>query len=193
MSSTTAVRIVEAYAQSLLDLAVQSEIVDDVETDLELVEVLLRQEPAFGAFLASPYFAEQTKRDLVHRVFADRLNRITFNFLSVVIDHDRGALLPGMIDHYKQSYRTLRGYQTVTATVSRPLTEEQASRLTQDLSLAMDAKVDLDMRVDSSIIGGVILRYGDKMVDNSIRGRLVRAVGQVANPENRHKERIDRG
>lgn len=187
MSNGTVTLIVEAYAQSLLDLADQSDVVDTVETDLETVATLLAREPAFQAFVASPYFAEQTKRDLVHKVFADKLHRLTLNFLFVAMDHNRGKLLREIIDRFTQVYRARRGYRTVTAVVAQPLREDQRAKLTKDLAEAMQATVDLDVRVDPSIIGGVILRYGDKMLDNSIRGRLARTVSRITHPERRQQ------
>ncbi len=193
MSNGAAMQIIESYAQSLLDLARQSEIIDAVEEDLETVSALLKQEPNFQAFLASPYFAEQTKRDLVRRVLAGRFNGLTLNFLSVLVDHNRGALLPEIIGRYKQFYRVYRGYQTVTAVVSRPLREDQKAKLAEDLAAALHAKVDLDVHVDPSILGGVVFRYGDKMLDNSVRGRLARTVNRIVNSENRYKTVIDEG
>jgi F-type H+-transporting ATPase subunit delta len=185
MSNGAAAQIVETYAQSLLDLAGESEIIDAVEEDLEAVAGLLTQEPSFHAFLASPYFAEQTKRDLVRKVLAGRLNGLTLNFLSVLIDHNRGVLLPEILDRYRQLYRVHRGYRTVTAVVSHPLGEDRKARLAEDLAAAMRAKVDLEVRVDPSILGGVIFRYGDKMLDNSVRGRLARTVEHITHPERR--------
>lgn len=187
MSNGTRTLVVEAYAQSLLDLADESNVVDTVETDLETVSALLAREPRFQAFMASPYFAEQTKQDLLRKVFADKLHRITLNFLFVTMDHNRGRLLRDMIDRYTQLYRARRGYRTVTAVVARALREDQRAKLSQDLAEAMHATVDLDVRVDPAILGGVILRYDDKMLDNSIRGRLARTVGRAVNPENRHE------
>jgi F-type H+-transporting ATPase subunit delta len=193
MSKGGAVQIVEAYAQCLLDLAGQSEIIDPVEEDLESVAALLAREPSFQAFLSSPYFAEQTKRDLVRKILAGKLNALTLNFLSVLIDHDRGRLLPDIIDRYKQFHRVHHGYRAVTAIVSRPLPEDQRARMAEELAGAMQTKVDLDVRVDPSILGGVIFRYGDKMLDNSIRGRLVRTVNQIVNSENRYKAVTEEG
>lgn len=187
MNNGVATRIIETYAQSLLDLATKSGILDAVEEDLEAVGAMLEREPGFPAFLSSPYFAEQTKRDLVRKVLAGRINNLTLNFLSVLIDHDRGAFLPEIIDRYTQLYRVHRGYQTVTAIVSHPLREDQKARLAEDLTAAMHVKVDLDVHVDPSILGGIILRHGDKMLDNSVRGRLVRTVERITHPEKRQQ------
>jgi len=187
MSSGPATVVVDVYVQSLLDLADQAGIVDPVEADLQTVGALLETEPSFQAFVASPYFAEQTKRDLIHRVFAHRLHPLTLHFLFVVMEHNRGRFLPEIIDRYAQLCRARRGYRTVTAVVARDLREDQKAKLAQDLAEAMHTKVDLDIRVDPAILGGVVFRYGDKMLDNSVRGRLVRTVGRITHPERRQQ------
>ena len=188
MSTGTAAHIADLYARSLLDLAEQSGTVDAVANDFDTVSTLLTQNPDFEAFLASPYFAEQTKRDLVRKVFAGRLQSLTLNFLSVMIDHNRGMFLPKIIERYRQLYRVYQGYRTVDVTVAQPMSNEQMDKLSRELADALHAKVDLDVHVDPSILGGVVIRYEDKMLDNSVKGRLARTVNQVANPENRYKK-----
>jgi F-type H+-transporting ATPase subunit delta len=188
MKSGTATRLADIYARSLLDLAKESRIVDAVAADLEVIANLLAQQPELEAFLASPYFAEQTKRDLIRGTFTGKLNRLTVDFLSVMIDHNRGELLPRILERFRQLYRAYQGYEAVSVTVARKLSEEQVQKLARDLAEAMRAKIDLEVQVDPSLLGGIIIRHGDKLLDNSVRGRLTRTVSQVANPENRHKK-----
>lgn len=185
MSTGTAAHIADIYARSLLELAEQSRSVDAVANDLETVSTLLEQNPDFEAFLASPYFAEQTKRDLVRKVLTGKLQALTLNFLSVMIDHDRGMFLPEIIGRYRQLYRVYQGYRTVEVTVAQPMNDEQMEKLSRELAEALHAKVDLDVHVDPSIIGGVVIRYEDKMVDNSVKGRLARTVNQLLTPQRR--------
>ncbi len=190
MSAGDAARLVDIYAHTLLDLAVQSRALEPVAADLDTLSALMEQEPDFKAFLASPYFSELTRRDLVRRVFAGRLHELTLNFLAVVIDHDRGMLLNDIIDRYQQLYRAHQGYQAVEVAVAQALSEAQRAKLAQDLAAALQARVDLNVRVDPSLIGGVVIRYGDKMLDNSLKGRLTRIVGRLANSENKHKRQL---
>jgi F-type H+-transporting ATPase subunit delta len=185
VSTGTAAHIADIYARSLLELAEQSRSVDAVANDLETVSTLLEQNPDFEAFLASPYFAEQTKRDLVRKVLTGKLQALTLNFLSVMIDHDRGMFLPEIIGRYRQLYRVYQGYRTVEVTVAQPMNDEQMEKLSRELAEALHAKVDLDVHVDPSIIGGVVIRYEDKMVDNSVKGRLARTVNQLLTPQRR--------
>lgn len=187
MSNGTAEVIADVYAQSLLDLAEESQAVDTVETDLEMMSALLEKEPSFQAFLASPYFAEQTKQDVISRVFSDKLHRLTLNFLAVAIDRNRGRLLPEIVDRYMHLCRARSGHRTATAVVAHALREDQRAKLAQDLAEAMNATVDLDVQVDPSILGGVILRYDGKMLDNSLRGRLSRTVDRITNSERRQQ------
>jgi F-type H+-transporting ATPase subunit delta len=187
MNTGTAARLADIYAHSLLDLAQEARIVELIAGDLETVAMLLARQPELEAFLASPYFAEQTKRNLIRSVLTGQLHALTVNFLSVMIEHNRGALLPQILGRYRQLYRAYQGYEAVSVTVAQSPSEDQLRKLTQDLAEAMRAKIDLEVLVDPSILGGVIIRHSDKMLDNSVRGRLVRTVGRIANPANRFK------
>ncbi len=188
MNTGTATYLADLYARSLLDLAREADAVEAIADDLETVTALLAQEPDFETFLASPYFAEQTKRDLIRKVLTGKLHDLTLRFLCVMIDHGRGALLPEILERFRQLHRAYQGYEAVTVTVARSLSQEQTDKLRQDLAQAIRAKIDLDVQVDPSILGGIIIRHADNMLDNSVRGRLLRTVRQVANPENRYKK-----
>jgi F-type H+-transporting ATPase subunit delta len=158
-----------------------------VADNLETVAALLTQAPDLERFLASPYFDEPTKRGAIRKALTGKLLPLTIHFLSVMIDHDRGALLPRIIDRFRQRYRTYQGYEAVTVTVAQSLSREQLEKLTQELAEAMHTKIDLEVRADPAILGGIIIRHGDQMLDNSVRGRLLRTVSQIANPQNRYK------
>jgi len=187
MSTATAEQIADIYGRSLMDLAAQSQSIEAVAEDLDLVSMLLEQSPDFEAFLGSPYFGEQAKRDMIRRILTGRLQRLTLNFLFVLIDHNRGRFLPEIIGRYRQLYRVYQGYQTVDVTVAQPMSDQEKEQLSKELAEAMNAKIDLEVRVDAALLGGMVIRYGDKMVDNSVRGRLTRTVHQLLNPQKRQK------
>ena len=111
MNTGTVARLADIYARSLLDLAKEARIVEQIAGDLEVVSTLLTQQPELEAFLASPYFAEQTKRDLIRGVLTGKLAPLTVNFLSVMIEHNRGALLPRILERFRQLYRAYQGYE----------------------------------------------------------------------------------
>jgi len=187
MSTGTAAHIADIYARALMDLARQAGLVEAVAADFDVISTLLTQTPDFEAFLASPYFDEKTKRDVIRNIFTGKLQHLTLNFLSVMIDHNRGKFLPEIIGRYTQLYRVYQGYQPVDVTVAQPLSREEMERLSQELAEAMNTKIDLDVHVDPAILGGLVIRYGENMVDNSVKGRLARTVNQLLNPRKRQK------
>jgi F-type H+-transporting ATPase subunit delta len=187
MNTAVVAHIADIYAGSLLDLAKQSNQVEAVSADLDAVSTLLKQNPDFEAFLASPYFAQQAKQDMMRKLLSGRVQPLTLHFLMVMIDHDRAAVLPKIIERYRQLYRVYQGYETVDVTVAKPIDEQERQKLTRELAEALHTKIDLDVHVDPAILGGAIIRYDDKMVDNSARGRLGRTVRQLLDLQKKGK------
>jgi F-type H+-transporting ATPase subunit delta len=191
MRTADAVRIADIYARCLAEVAQGTAgRADAIEQDLESLSAVMAQEPKFRAFLVSPYFSESAKQDLVRRVFGAQVDPITLNFLLVVVSHRREGVLDEMIGRYRQLSQVRPGRQAVRATVARPLNDEQRAGLSSDLAGALKAEVDLDVRVDPSIIGGIVIHYAGQKVDNSIRTRLHRVVGEIARLQIEHKERV---
>ncbi|OHB65951.1 MAG: ATP synthase F1 subunit delta [Planctomycetes bacterium RBG_13_62_9] len=188
MNAATAARIADIYARTLMDLAQESGMVEAVSDDLEAISSVLAQELDLQPFLASPYFAEETRRDLMRRVFSGKVNQLTLHFVLVMVEHDRGGLLSRSIDRFRRLYRAYQGYEPVTATVAQGLSDEQTNKLARDLAEAMKIKIDLDVQVDPSLLGGIVIRHGDKLLDNSIRGRLTRTVSRITSTEKRYKK-----
>ena len=184
-------RIAEVYARCLLELMTASP--DGgraVERDLDMLAAVCDREPRFGTFLISPYFSHSAKQEMVHSVFGGKVDRMTLNFLNAVIDHRREAVLPQMIDRCRRLSRARRGHQTVKVTVAENLSAEEQARLSNDLATALNAQVELDVHVDPSIVGGVVIRYADRKVDNSIRGRLHHVLGEIRRLQQRHKAQL---
>jgi F-type H+-transporting ATPase subunit delta len=190
MRTADAVRIADIYARSLADVAQGAAGGDAVEGDLELLSAVMAHEPQFWDFLVSPYFSESAKQDMVRKVFEGKMDPITLNFLLVVVSHHREAVMDQMIRRYRELNQTRHGLQTVRATVARPLGDEQRAGLLRNLTEALKAEVELDVRVDPSIIGGIVFHYAGQKVDNSIRSRLHRVVGEIARLQVEHKERV---
>ncbi len=191
MRTGDAVRIADIYAGCLAEVARgTADKGDTVAQDLEALARVLAEEPQFRAFLMSPYFSESAKQDMLRRIFEGKVDPITLNFLLVVVGHHRESVLDQMIERFRQLTQTRHGRQAVRATVARPLSDEQQAGLTQNLTDALKAQVDLEVRVDPSIIGGIVIHYAGRKVDNSIRTRLHRIVGEMARLQTEHKERV---
>jgi F-type H+-transporting ATPase subunit delta len=183
-----AIRLAEIYSQALFGLARDSDAIEEVKDNLDALESVLTEVPDFAVLMASPYFTEQFKQQLIQKVISGRMNELTFNFLKVVVEHERMAFLSQIIARFKELWDNLHGRAVIRIIVSEPISDEELRKLSEDISAAMKKPADIEMAVNPEIIGGAIINYEDKIIDNSIKGRLHRAVAAVTNPAKRGLE-----
>jgi F-type H+-transporting ATPase subunit delta len=171
--------LAEVYARSLFELAERSKMLNAIKDDLEVVQNISAQEKDFRTLMASPYFTPDHKEQIVQKIFSGKLNDLTIDFLRVVIGHDRMVFLPQIITRFNELWEAHHGYKIVQVTVSRALSSQEAEKLSADIGRAINNKAKLQIGVNPSIIGGIIIRFGDRIIDNSIRSRLRRAVNTI--------------
>jgi F-type H+-transporting ATPase subunit delta len=182
--------VAEAYARAVFSVALEQKTIDDVGAELDALLVFAREEKEFFDFLDSPYFGEESKKNFVQRVFAGRFSPLTTNFLFVVIKNSRARYLPFIVSKYSQLWFDNYGICPVVVTVSEEISDERKRSIQQQISDAIRKNVELRVVIDPSIIGGIIIRYGDNLIDNSVRNRLTNAVEAVINNCNQ-RGRID--
>jgi F-type H+-transporting ATPase subunit delta len=183
-----AIRLAEIYSQALFALARDSGAVDAVKGDLDTLAGIMAQDADFVALMASPYFSDQYKEQLVHKVFSGRLDDLTVNFLKVVVEHNRMVFLLQIIDRFNELWDNLHGRAIVKITVSEPINDDEIKKISEDIAAAMKRPADVELAVNPEIIGGAVVHYGDRVIDNSIKGRLHRAVTAVTSQAKRGLE-----
>jgi len=171
-SDDHAVRLCEIYTQSLFELAESAALVDTVEQELLQFKELCDNEPLFYTFLTSPYFTYQDKQAFVHRVLDPVHGPLTRGFLDTVLHHNRAFYLFQMIERFESLCDAYGSRCQVRVTVANDMTRVQEQAMYQSLTEAIGAQVKMTVEVDPSILGGTVIRYADKLVDNSIGGRL---------------------
>jgi F-type H+-transporting ATPase subunit delta len=176
---STDIRLRENYANTLFELARENQATDAVEEDLETIAGIIREEDDLVKFLTSPYFSGQRKEQFMTTVLSGRIAGLTMNFLMVLIRHNRVWLLPEIILRYKQLWDAEHRCYPVVVTVSRPLEPGEIEKLTADMEAAVGGTVRLHLAVNPDLLGGAIIRCGDKIIDNSIRDRLRAAVKTI--------------
>jgi F-type H+-transporting ATPase subunit delta len=176
----TTSHIAEAYSKALFELASQQQLIDTVKNDLDILGNLVTADKNFLAFMTSPTFSFEQKQQLIEKSCGSSLNNLTSDFLMVVISHNRITFLPYIIAKYEKLYQNYHNYCNIRVTVSQPLSPEGKEDLKTVLSVAMNNdSILLDTTVEPSIIGGIIIHYGDMVIDNSVSGRLKRAVDTI--------------
>ncbi len=175
----TSGQMAEVYSQALFELARQEQLVDTVQDDLNVLLNLINTEKDLLVFMESPYFTLEQKQQLIQKT-CGTFNNLTLNFLMAVLAHKRTPVLPDIIEKYEKLYRSSHNYCDIYLTVSQALVRSELEAVKTALAAVMSSdKITLKVTVDSSILGGAVIRYSDKVIDNSIRNRLLRAIDTI--------------
>jgi F-type H+-transporting ATPase subunit delta len=171
--------IARRYAQALFSTAMKAGTVERVETDLEMIDALLRTSPRLLRILRAPTIGAAEKKELARRLFESQISNLTLRFLSLLIDKRREGVLPEINREFRSLSYGARGILPVTATVATHLTAEERARLIEALVRRTGKTIELSEEVDPELIGGMVLRLGDTIIDGSVAGQLRRLRQQL--------------
>lgn len=171
------------YATAAFNVAADSNELDQWLTSLDELARILRM-PSARLIFASPAVAVSDKRSAIDRLVPTAPPMLR-NFLSILTDRDRLDEVPGIAEALRELINRRRGVVTADITTAMPLDSELERTIVQRLASYLNRdpqKVTIRARVDPSIIGGVVARVGDQVIDDSVRGRLERLRSSLANP-----------
>lgn len=160
------------YATALFDLTSEQQVLDQIIFDLEAVEKKLRADHNLRAVLNNPQEEIASKKDNLQKVFQDFISQYTYNFLYLLLENNELDLLTETLTHLKKLMKEKSGILELTVTSAIPLTEEERNRVSEKFSQKTGQRVFLEAKVDPEIIGGLVLRANDDIIDLSLRGKI---------------------
>jgi len=152
---------------------------DDVEDELFRFGRTIERESRLSLALSDPGLPLERKGALIDRLLGDRVQPTTLQLVRRVVHHPRGRGVPRALENLARLAADRRQRSIAEVTVARPLEGDQAERLRQAVSEAFDRQVELQVFVDPELLGGVVVRVGDEVVDGSIIRRLADARRRV--------------
>ncbi len=166
-------QIARPYASALFDLAKADDTVSAVEEGLEKLIALADENPDFARFLRSPVINTEEKAQAMHALLA-RANAHTTvgNFVKVVARNGRLFALPAIVAAFKERAAGHRGEVAADVTSAVPLTPAQVASLADTLKAKIGKSVTLNQHVDPSLIGGLVVKVGSRMIDSSLKTKL---------------------
>jgi len=171
----------------MFELAEDAGLVEQVMDDLSAVSEVLKDEPEFLSLLTLGHVKEDEKAKMIRRVFKDRVNDLTLDFLCVLAKRNRMNFIHGIGDRYQVLLDERKNLHRIEVTLAKEPTDEQTEKIKADIREALNAEIKLSVNIDPEIIGGIIIRKGDLVVDNSVRTILNRTVGAIMT---RSKEKL---
>jgi F-type H+-transporting ATPase subunit delta len=162
------------YAQALLELAQKAKDPAGWGTMINDVSAAVRREPTLRRFLESPRVSADEKNTVLAKAFQDRLPRLLVRFLQLLVANRRQMLIPDIAREYMALLDEVEGRVHAEVTVANLMSASDEKALTGQISRAVGKTVEPHFTVDPSILGGIVVRYGDTLMDGSVRRRLAR-------------------
>jgi F-type H+-transporting ATPase subunit delta len=163
------------YASALYELADQGRCLDNVASDLANFSKLIDESKALDRLIRSPVISREDQLVGMDSVLNKaNVNALTKKFIGAVIMNRRLFVINDIIMTFLEELAERRGETKAKVTSAVKLTADQAKKLNTSLNKALGQKVSLSFDVDETLIGGLIVRVGSRMIDSSIRTKLQR-------------------
>jgi F-type H+-transporting ATPase subunit delta len=171
---TELAKIAVQYAEALLDLALTAggDIPESVLSDLEAINAVVASTPDFNTVLAHPSVSSADKKQLLVSTFENVVNDLTLRFLQVLADRRRVNLLPYVESSYRELLNARKNIAVASLTSADELSDAAVEEIRARLARRLGKQVELTVKVDPTLVGGVVLRVGDEVIDGSLKGRL---------------------
>jgi F-type H+-transporting ATPase subunit delta len=160
------------YARALFEMAQAEGVVSRIEEELFRLRELLKKNPELLQFLRDPNITREAKRKALADLFEGRIHALTLNVFFALADQDRINRVLNVIEEFSAISSSAR--ETVTGEVATALSLDDAilQRLAAELSRMTGKNVQLFQYVDPTLLGGVVVKIGEQIIDGSLRRRL---------------------
>ena len=165
-------RVASRYAKSLLDLALEQGQLEQVYADMKMILNTCQESRDFAAFLKSPVIGPEKKRAVLKQVFTGKVNPMTEAFIALMASHKRESELEAIAEAFLRQYKKHKQILTAVITTAIGLDDNLRSQVLNLVKNDLKSEVELIEKVDRNLIGGFVLRVGDKQVDASILRQL---------------------
>lgn len=161
------------YAKALFELAGEANAVDNVAADLAAFGAMLAESPDLTRLVESPAFSAEEQTGAVKAVLAKAgIGGLAANFIGLVASKRRLFALPGMIAAYKALVAEAKGIVSAEVTLADEPSAKRIEEIRAALKSVAGKDVDVSIKVDPALIGGLVVKMGSRMVDASLKTKL---------------------
>jgi ATP synthase, F1 delta subunit len=165
--------IEKRYAQALLDIVAQNGLIELYVSDFYTAVSAYSENPEFQSYLLNPSVTVENKLTALNNIFAGKLNQEILNLLKLLVEKGRIKYLPAIFKEFSDIADEKRNILHMTIISPFSLDELQVKRLTEKYrKLHGSASVKADLRLDKSLLGGIKVVIGDKVIDGTTAGKL---------------------
>jgi F-type H+-transporting ATPase subunit delta len=167
--------LAERYAAALFELADEQKALDQVAGDLRQLRAMISESAEFQRLIRSPVLSRTEQGRAINAIAEQAgFSQLTRNFIGLVAQNRRLFVVPAIIDAFLALLAERRGEVTAQVTAAQPLTDAQRTLVEEQLKRAVGSKVAVEIKIDPSLLGGMIVKVGSRMVDASLKSKLHR-------------------
>ncbi len=164
--------IARVYATSLLEIGQEKNVLSQLGEELGFVSDVLAEDGDFYKYLTSPGFSIESKKGFIEKVFSGNLSDNTVNFLNVLIDNGRQSAIPDIFQAFNDLTDEENNRMRVEVVSTSKLDAATLDKIKNALSKKYNKEVILSESIDEDILGGIIIRVGDLVIDGSLANNL---------------------
>jgi F-type H+-transporting ATPase subunit delta len=167
-----AAAVAKRYAEALLALAQERGNIEQLDAESKTLAALFADKQ-LRAFFGAPQIPSERKKQALDKALRGKVDPVMLNLARLLVDKDRFAYLPAIMREFDRLTDELRGVEEVTIVSAKPLSSEQQQRVVDNLQrFSAYGTLRVQTEVDPSLIGGVLVRLGSRVLDGSVSSRL---------------------
>ena len=161
------------YGDALFELALEDDKLDEVWEEVKFLEETLSTNSEFASLLVHPRVSEEEKEALVKNIFDGRLSSITMGFIMIVLEKGRAGDIEAILNYFCEKAREYKNIGVAYVTSAAELSDEQKKSIEHRLlDTTKYVSYEMNYKVDEKLIGGIVIRIGDRVFDSSVRNCL---------------------
>lgn len=165
-------KLANVYANALFEISLEEKLEKEILEQVKTLRIAFDENPQLVAVLAAPMISQEEKRTVIDNIFKGSINNYLLNFIKVMADRKAANLLVDSFEAYETIYNKHYNIEKIVATTAVGLSDELSKKLAEKLTSLTGKTVLLENKVDKNCLGGVVLEFSDKQIDNSIAQKL---------------------
>lgn len=166
------IQLARKYSRAIFEIAQEEDKLVEYGKELSEVRQGLESVPQAMAFLSNPQVDQKVKKDFLKKIFEGNISKDMYHFLMLLVDKRRFMLLGTIDDQYHAYANEARGILIADVTTAIPAGKKQQKAIAEKLEQVTGKKVELRLHENKALIGGVVVKIGDRRIDGSVAGRL---------------------
>ncbi|MEG1311703.1 MAG: F0F1 ATP synthase subunit delta [Romboutsia sp.] len=172
--------IASRYAEALFQVGEETNSTTELYNELNVVVEIIKSNKDFYNILKSPLVSKREKKELIENIFTDKISTSLNNFFKIIIDKDRISIIENIVKSYKTLLNEKNNIMEGIAISAVSMTNDEIKQLESKLSNKYNKNVTLENKVDETILGGVLVRLGNKEIDGTVKTRLANMKSQLS-------------